>query len=86
LRSVAFLLLASATAQLVLSPKALEELRSSASPKVVESTSPPERKLFLVSQATIDEKNFEARTQCTYFNESKMSWPTWSSEKSKTIS
>jgi hypothetical protein len=64
--------LAQAGLQLVLSLKALESLKSSmraiqAQP-VETAPTHPERKLFLITQSSIDNTNYEMRTKCMFFN------------------
>ena len=81
LRSILILLLASQTLTLVLTPQALEKLGQVMKTQPTENASPPERKLFLVSQSTINENNYEMRTKCMYFNQSKTNWPIWSNER-----
>ena len=86
LRSILIFLLASSSHQLVFSTQALETLNKSMQAHKAEPATPPERKLFLVSQSTVDESNYEMRTKCMYFNQSKTSWPIWSNARSRTIS
>lgn len=62
----AFLLLLTATSlQLVLMPEVAQRLSQKLKTTSAPSTPPQERKLFLITQSTIDENNYEARTKCT---------------------
>lgn len=78
-------LLLGLSVQLVFLQRALAKLNSAAKRRSAQletaesSPSPPpaERRLFLVSDATVDQNNYEMRKRCMYYNQSKMKWPTW---------
>ncbi len=65
LQSAILLLLTAGSLQLVLMPEVAQRLNNKLKKTNNLSTALPERKLFLITQSTIDENNYESRTKCT---------------------
>ena len=65
LQSAILLLLTIESLQLVLMPEVAQRLNDKLMRTKNLATALPERKLFLITQSTIDENNYESRTKCT---------------------